>query len=360
MGPGRIVSYAQNGEDVVLWRALSQIENGTYVDVGGYDPDDDSVTRLFYESGWRGIDIEPVPDFAERFRVRRPGNEVVEAVVTDLDVDEVVLHRFGSTGLSTLDNDVAARHNETGRDYVDLRVASLRLDDVLEASKLVNGTIHFLKVDVEGAEDQVLRSLDLERWRPWVLVIEATAPDTTTTTHQSWEPIVLKAGYTFTLYDGLSRFYVSADHPELRAALSYPACVLDAYVPAVQIELERRVEELTQVSAETVRWRNQAVAYWAESVASTQAVDEISRQSRLDSERTQAMLTRAREKTQRARKERDRLRAKVERMATRMERMEARVQRLRSGVEASSRPSHPRVHAVLGRLRGAARGARGA
>ena len=33
------VSYAQNGEDVVLWRALSHVENGFYVDVGAADPE---------------------------------------------------------------------------------------------------------------------------------------------------------------------------------------------------------------------------------------------------------------------------------------------------------------------------------
>ena len=348
MGFERIVSYAQNGEDVVLWRALGHVQAGIYVDVGGFDPDNDSVTRLFYERGWRGVDVEPVPDFAERFRVRRPENELVEAVVTDLDVDEVVLHRFGSTGLSTLDDDVAGRHTESGLHYVDLRVQARKLDHVLEASQLVDETIHFLKVDVEGAEDQVLRSLDLKRWRPWVLVIEATAPNTNESTAEAWEPLILEAGYTFTLFDGLSRFYVAEEHPELEAALSYPACVLDGYVTAVQAELERQLAELTRADAETVNWRNQAVAYWAESVASTQAADEIRVRAELDNERLALLLKRAREKTQRARKERDRLRTQVERLGARIRRMRARIEELQS---PSSAPTPSR----LGRLRSAVR-----
>jgi hypothetical protein len=43
------ISYAQNYEDVVLHRALSDVQRGFYVDVGAQDPIADSVTRAFYE-----------------------------------------------------------------------------------------------------------------------------------------------------------------------------------------------------------------------------------------------------------------------------------------------------------------------
>ncbi|HZF37393.1 MAG TPA: FkbM family methyltransferase, partial [Blastocatellia bacterium] len=43
------ISYAQNFEDVMLWRALKHIDRGFYIDVGANDPDLDSVTKAFYE-----------------------------------------------------------------------------------------------------------------------------------------------------------------------------------------------------------------------------------------------------------------------------------------------------------------------
>ena len=82
-----LISYAQNGEDIVLWRGLGHIRDGIYVDVGGWEPDLDSVTRLFYDRGWRGVDVEPIPELAEKFRQRRPDNEVVQAVITDNPVE---------------------------------------------------------------------------------------------------------------------------------------------------------------------------------------------------------------------------------------------------------------------------------
>jgi hypothetical protein len=66
------ISYAQNGEDIVLYRAFGQQSEGFYIDIGANDPDTCSVTRLFSEAGWRGINVEPVPALAERLRTVRP------------------------------------------------------------------------------------------------------------------------------------------------------------------------------------------------------------------------------------------------------------------------------------------------
>ena len=58
-----IVSYSQNAEDIRLWRVFRTIADGFYVDVGAADPSVDSVTHLFYERGWSGINVEPSPCF---------------------------------------------------------------------------------------------------------------------------------------------------------------------------------------------------------------------------------------------------------------------------------------------------------
>ena len=67
-----IVSYAQTHEDVLLWRALHNVQHGFYIDVGAHDPTALSVTRAFYEHGWHGINVEPDPQYAEKLRKERP------------------------------------------------------------------------------------------------------------------------------------------------------------------------------------------------------------------------------------------------------------------------------------------------
>ena len=64
---------------------------------------------------------------------------------------------------------------------------------------------------------------------------------------------MLAAGYTFTLFDGLSRFYVSAEHLELVAKLSYPACVLDDFEPAQRRAQGDGAKQATRLASATAR-----------------------------------------------------------------------------------------------------------
>lgn len=328
MSDQTVISYAQNGEDVVLWRALGHVSSGRYVDVGACDPVSLSVTKAFYDRGWRGIDIDPVPEYAARLRAARPDNEVVEAAVTDQPSDTITFHQVVDTGLSTLLQDTAEAHERAGFERRELTVSALTLDTVCERSTLVTDIIHFLKIDVEGAEANVLRSFDLARWRPWVVLVEATRPLSTEPSFEDWDPILTAAGYSFCLFDGLSRFYVSPDHPELAAKLGYPACVLDDFVPVAKHLQDIRVDQLDQEVAEArrevVRWRNHAVGYWANAVSQVQVSEDETNRARSQSERLRNQLARIRPQLQQARADRKRLRARVQRMSSRIERLEQR------------------------------------
>lgn len=56
---GYTVSYAQNFEGVMLRRALQGVQRGFYLGLGAQDPVEDSVTKHFYDGGWRVMNIEP-------------------------------------------------------------------------------------------------------------------------------------------------------------------------------------------------------------------------------------------------------------------------------------------------------------
>lgn len=265
------MSNAQNCEDVVLWRALHSATPGRYVEVGANDPRKHSISRAFYDRGWTGIEIEPVPALAAKFRADRPKDVVVEAAITSQDVREVTLHLIPDTGLSTLRDDVGAQHAKSGWAVEEVTVPARRLDDVLSEHLEPGEDIHFLVIDTEGAEKEVLQSIDFARWRPWVLVIEATAPMSDHRTHEEWEQLVLAADYEFCLFDGLSRWYVATEHADLTPALDHPACALDLWVSERAFTAEQRVEELTAENSALVRqlvqWRGQVLARWAEAAA---------------------------------------------------------------------------------------------
>jgi len=223
-----VISYAQNGEDVVLARLFHGRTTGRYVDVGAADAVHDSVTKHFYDLGWRGVNVEPIPDQARRLREARP-QDVTLAVALGARAGSATLHLVPErSGWSTLDASLAAAYRaELAVEEVEVEVRTLA--DVLDEHP---GPVDFLKVDVEGGEQAVLEGADWARHRPRVVVVEATAPGSPTPAHEGWEPLMLAAGYRCALFDGLNRFYASADDAEALAVLAAPANVFDQYVRA--------------------------------------------------------------------------------------------------------------------------------
>jgi len=219
------VSYAQNFEDVMLWRALKHIEKGFYVDVGAQHPVIDSVSKAFYERGWRGIHIEPVPQYAELLRKDRPDETVLQVALADTE-GTLELNVIPDTGISTFVDVYAQRHEaEGGYEHQRIQVPVLTLKSALRfwAGK----DVHWLKIDVEGFEEKVLEGWDSQTLRPWIIVVEATIPGSRETDYASWDPILIAADYQFVYFDGLNRFYLAKEHADLAEAFSCPPNVFD-------------------------------------------------------------------------------------------------------------------------------------
>jgi FkbM family methyltransferase len=214
------LSYAQLQEDVILFRALGSVSGGFYVDVGANDPDHLSVTKAFYDLGWHGINIEPVPGWIERLRASRP-RDVNLALAASNTVGELVLHELEGSGLSTMVDRFAAKAEERGFKRKSYPVQADTLARILD--RYAPADIHFLKVDAEGAEESVLAGADFQKHRPWIVLVEATEPLTDAPSYTQWEPRLLSAGYVFTMKDGVNRWYVANEHPELITPASFPA-----------------------------------------------------------------------------------------------------------------------------------------
>ena len=233
------VSYAQNFEDVLLWRALQQVGQGFYIDVGAAHPDTDSVTRAFYDRGWNGINLEPVPELHARLTAARPRDINLRLAAGQAEAESTV-YVVAGTGLSTTDSALAAQHEATGFDVRAQEASVLPLAEICRLH--APGPIHFLKIDAEGAEKAVLEGADFSTYRPWIVLVEATAPGTQTQTYEDWEPILLQSGYRFLWFDGLNRFYAAEERAaEIGPHFTVPVCVFDDFLRAADSELTRRI-----------------------------------------------------------------------------------------------------------------------
>lgn len=220
------ISYAQNFEDIMLWRALKHIKDGFYIDIGANDPEIDSVTLAFYERGWRGINVEPMRQYYEKLCSKRPEDINLPLAVGDAP-GELTFYDVANTGLSTVNADLSEKYASVGHAVSKYRVEVTTLTEICD--KHVQGPIHFLKIDVEGFEKAVLRGLDFQRWRPWILVIEATSPQAQTTNYEEWENLVLDSSYQFAYFDGLNRYYVAQEHQDFLSSFNAPPNFFDYF-----------------------------------------------------------------------------------------------------------------------------------
>lgn len=187
----------QFSEDLKLWERLSHVENGRYIDVGANHPTDSTVTYAFYEQGWQGITVEPIPLYSEAHVRERPRD----------------FHVCGTVGHDTLINVVPGSGLSSTKyegynwpDQYKMPVEAYRMDDVIRQAGWGPGEpIHFVSIDVEGAERDVLETFDLELWKPWFLVIEAVVPNGREPTNHLWEDLL--PGYREWHNDGVNRFY---------------------------------------------------------------------------------------------------------------------------------------------------------
>ena len=211
------LSYAQNLEDVHLELIFAGEPPGTYVDVGGGHPVADNVTFWLYLKGWRGLVVEPQAALAEAYAHIRTRDTVFCGLAGSRDGESEFHLVEGLHGLSSMVREVAAEAQRFGAGMTTTRVPMRRLDGLIAEAGL--DRIDLLKIDVEGAESEVLAGIDLNRLRPRVLVIEAVNPATPGTEPAPWEAVLAAAGYEFALFDNLNRFYVAREAKALARRL---------------------------------------------------------------------------------------------------------------------------------------------
>lgn len=223
-----MISYAQNFEDVILNRVFSGKNSGFYIDIGAWDDTIHSVTKHFYEMGWRGINVEPVKKYYKKLCAAR---------ADDINLNIAVLHEPGvtrlfeveETGLSTSDPQLAEKYRNNAQNVNEITIAAQTLEQICE-EHASDKTIDFLKIDTEGTEESVLKSGNWERFRPRVLIIESTHPNTQDSAHTRWESFVIDCGYIYAHFDGLNRFYVRHEDANLVEKFSLPPNIFDDFV----------------------------------------------------------------------------------------------------------------------------------
>jgi len=164
--------FSQEGEDILLDRIFEHSPPGFYVDVGAHHPFRFSNTKLLYDRGWRGINIEPNPDVRELFNKFRPRDIFVNAGVS-LNGGELAYHRFDHPALNSFSRDVYERLKS--RHLGTIQIQTKPLSEILNDCLPKGQSIKLLTVDVEGMDLEVLKSNDWQVYNPEYILIETNS-----------------------------------------------------------------------------------------------------------------------------------------------------------------------------------------
>ena len=174
-----VPSWSQAGEDIALISALQNTsEHHFYLDIGAHDPNRFSVTRKLYDSGWTGIDVDGNPGYEAKFREFRPRNEFLNVCVGAQPNYEFTIFTEGA--ISTTNTAWEKKFNSEGAVVKERRVVrGMRLREILDLPS-VPKRVGFINIDVEGADEDALRSIEfetlsLDRYPQWIL-LETTPP----------------------------------------------------------------------------------------------------------------------------------------------------------------------------------------
>ena len=155
--------------------------SGFYVDIGAFDPVQFSNTNLFYQRGWKGINIEPNPDNFTRFKKLRPRDTNLNIGISDKS-EKLIYYKFNAPALNTFDSEHAEMWNQSA-DYKITERIEVQTDTLLSVfnKHLPAGQeIDFMSVDCEGFDLKVIQSNDWSVYRPELLLVEESIFDNNT------------------------------------------------------------------------------------------------------------------------------------------------------------------------------------
>lgn len=231
-----LVSYAQNQEDMVLHALLHKVKKGFYVDVGANHETLHSVTKFFYDRGWKGINIDPNVTLMREFEGRK----------RDINLTVGVSNKKGSMqfreyphhdGFSTLSSDIKDLRASQNIPHKDYEVEVTTLKDIFKKHKVES--IDFLKIDVEGFEPEVLEGNDWQKYRPVVVTFEGTHTE-------RCRSFLEEQGYRMEYFDGLNYYMVANERKDVSIHTYSDVLLSHGFKMISEKRIEQELEQLKE------------------------------------------------------------------------------------------------------------------
>lgn len=165
------LSYSQIGEDIIIQNILQKVKKGFYVEIGSNEPVQHSNTFGLYMKGWHGITVDANNEMIKLHKEIRPKDTALCAAISNVE-EEVTFYEFDMDEISTISKDFYDKNKDTQRIVKETIIKTRTLDSVLDEYVGGDKTIDLLSIDVEGHDFNVLKSINLRKYRPKLIIIE--------------------------------------------------------------------------------------------------------------------------------------------------------------------------------------------
>jgi len=164
--------YSQCSQDEYLENNFFKgYKNGFYVDVGAHDGVNINNTLYFEKNNnWRGINIEPIKKVFDLLVKNRPNDININCAVCNHNGETEFYLNEGSTEmLSGIKDKYDKRHlerlnkenNEKSGTTQIIKVITKKLETIFDENKISH--VNYLSIDVEGAEFEVIKSINFDK-----------------------------------------------------------------------------------------------------------------------------------------------------------------------------------------------------
>jgi FkbM family methyltransferase len=160
-----------------VFRALRINGNINYCDIGANMPWAISNTAKFYlnnDHKYIGVLVEPDPILYSILKCKRSKDKVVNCGIKSNDVDENMLNFYmiNPSTLNTFSKTEAENYKELGYKIKEIQQVKVININTLLKEYFINQQLHFLSIDVEGLDYEILSSLNFNLFRPICICIE--------------------------------------------------------------------------------------------------------------------------------------------------------------------------------------------
>ncbi len=163
------ISFSQTGLDLLLSNIFKDHKKGFYIDIGCNHPVYNNNTFIFYQKGWRGVNIDLDKSSIDLFNIYRKGDLNIHAALSSSNNSKKVFEFHAKSPLNTLVHKVADYQKAQVKNTYEIKTQTL--NQIINKNQL-SQKINFLTIDVEGHELEVLKGFDINKYQPDAIIVE--------------------------------------------------------------------------------------------------------------------------------------------------------------------------------------------